>query len=271
MSLPRQAQANAKKHSKSVGVSFCFVSCRVVSSRVVSSRFTQQVAYSWTGANVSGGSRVNASEANFTAMGVCLTDGDGGLSLTVTPGKPGNHTLSLFAGAMAGSHAINATLTDGGVSARYSEVLVGVAADLGANIWSNVRWNLAFETTTGGGALTVQLAAPASNGHYVSPPAPPPLPACAEPLCGKIEPFAGKVDLTAVGGGGGGDWVHYGDLKAAQTIQGKPLPYSASGAAAVPSDPSDKTDWVLAGGATLVGSKAAGLTDLRSGAKYALF
>jgi len=218
----------------------------------------QQVSYSWTGANVTG--RGNATEANLTAVGVCQTDGDG-MNLHVTPGQAGKHTLRLYAGTQAGSHAINATLTDGGKSTLYSELLPGVAADLATNVWNNVRWDLVFETTAADAVLMVHLAVHQSNGHYAPLPAPPPLPACTQPLCGSISPFAGKVDLSAVGTAG---WAHYGNLKVAQTIQGKPLPYAATGAS-VPSDPKAKSDWALAGGATFIGSETTGLTDLRSG------
>lgn len=216
----------------------------------------QQVAFSWTGANTTGGANVGS---NVTDVGICQEDGTG-MRVVVRPRQAGNYSLSLFAGAQAGSHSIDATLTNGAKISSYSEQLLAVAEDLQTSVWSNVRWVLAFEATSGA-VLTVHLAAVSSNGHYASPPAPPPLSPCLH-FCGSTISFdKQKVDLSTIGSA---DWVHYGNLKTVQTIAGVPLPYSASGAS-VPSDPNDKTNWALAGGATLVGSKTAGLTDLRSG------
>eukprot|EP01043_Picozoa_sp_COSAG02_P057112 COSAG02_NODE_6880_length_3311_cov_1.479763_2_plen_720_part_00 len=215
----------------------------------------QQVAFSWTGANATDGA--NATGSNVTAVGVCQEDG-AGMRLTVIPRQAGNYSLSLFAGAQGGSHSIDAILSDGPKNSSYSEQLLAVADDLQASIWSNVRWDFTFEATSGA-ALTVNLAAISSNGHYPSPPAPPPISPCSH-FCGRTVPFDyQKVDLSTVGSA---DWAHYGDVKAVQTIAGVPLPYSASGAF-VPSD--DKSNWALAGGATLIGSKTPGFTDLRSG------
>lgn len=217
----------------------------------------QQVAFSWTGANTTGGS--NATGSNVTAVGVCQQHGTG-MHLVVRPRHAGNHSLSLFAGTQAGSHSIDVTLSDGGKNFSYSEQLLAVGADLTTNVWSNVRWDLAFETTSAA-VLTVHLAAVYSNGHYISPPAPPPLSPCSQ-FCGNILPVQNqKNDLSILGSA---DWAHYGDKMTVQTIAGSPLPYCAHGAM-VPSDPNDKSNWALAGGATLIGSKTAGFTDLRSG------
>ena len=61
------------------------------------------------------------------------------------------------------------------------------------------------------------------------------------------------------------DWAYWGGTtKKVATIAGPTLHYSVSGAA-VPSDGTQKADFNLAGGATLIGSKTASLTDLRSG------
>lgn len=217
----------------------------------------QQVAFSWTGANATDGA--NATGSNVTAVGVCQEDG-AGIYFMVSPRHAGNYSLSLFAGAQGGSHSIDVTLSDGAKNSSYSEQLLAVAEDLQTSVWSNVRWNFVFEATSGA-ALTVHLAAISSNGHYASPPAPPPLSPCSH-FCGSTVPFDyQKVDLSIVGSA---DWAHYGDVKAVQTIAGVQLPYSASGAS-VPSDPDDKSNWALAGGATLIGSKTPGFTDLRSG------
>lgn len=215
-----------------------------------------QVAFSWTGANTTG----NATGTNVTAVGVCQQDGSG-IKLVVQPRTIGNHSLSLFAGTQAGSHRIDAMLSDGRKATSYSEFLLAVAADLATNIWSNVRWDLQFATSTPGAVLTIKLAAVSSNGHYISPPAPSPLAPCSE-FCGSVIPSDTQVDLSDLGSA---DWAHFGDVKVApQTIAGKPLPYSASGAS-VPSSTTDKSNWALAGGATLIGSKTPGFTDLRTG------
>eukprot|EP01043_Picozoa_sp_COSAG02_P074429 COSAG02_NODE_14897_length_1225_cov_0.920959_1_plen_292_part_00 len=171
----------------------------------------QQVAFSWTGANTTGGANVGS---NVTDVGICQEDGTG-MRVVVRPRQAGNYSLSLFAGAQAGSHSIDATLTNGAKISSYSEQLLAVAADLSAKVWSNVRWDLAFETSSGGATLMVHLASPFSNGHYVSPPPPSPLPHCSH-FCGSITPVAGpKIDLSNVGSA---DWAHYGDVKVVQTI-----------------------------------------------------
>lgn len=217
-----------------------------------------QLSFSWTD-----GSGANATTVNNTRVGVCQANG-GGIALTVTS-KPGKHTFSVFASSQAASFIINATLTDGGEPAGrpYNELLSATAVDMAAKVWYNIRFNLDFTTKTAGAALKVHLAAPQSNGHYAPLPPPPPLPPCATPLCGNFAPLqpGQKVDLSALGTA---DWAHFGDKKATATIAGAPLPYAAAGAA-VPTDPTDKSLFSLAGGASLVGSQAAGFTDLRSG------
>ena len=214
----------------------------------------QQVAFSWTNGPTS-----NATAANTTAPGVCQVNGDG-VTFTVKPGKAGTHTLSLYAGTQHASHNITATLTDGGKVSAFTEELTAVAADMTNHLWINIRWELSFKTSASA-VLTVHLSAPRSNGHYAAPALPPAPPPCASALCGSVESQPGSVDLSAVGSL---DWAHFGDKKATQTIAGKPLQYVAAGAA-VPSDPKDKTLFSLAGGATLIGSQTAGMTDLRSG------
>ena len=150
-----------------------------------------QVAFSWAN-----GPGPNSTAVNTTSPGVCQVDGDG-ISLTVKPGKAGTHTLSLYAGAQAGSHNISATLRDGGKSSAYTEELTAVAADMANHLWINVRWDLMFNTTSADAVVAVRLAAKRSNGHYVAPLPPPPLPACAKPLCGSLAPLQpdARVDL----------------------------------------------------------------------------
>jgi formylglycine-generating enzyme required for sulfatase activity len=144
-----------------------------------------------------------------SAMGTCLANGTDGVLFTVSSLEAGKKSvLSVYAGTLAASAMITATLVDGTETTVYEERVNATRADILAKTPYNLKWELGFTANTSSATLTVNVSSPMT----IMPPPPtlPPTPApapCGAAMCGTVTKHSGDVPLSSVGTS---DWTHYG-------------------------------------------------------------